>query len=135
MGLFDHFPYTNFHELNLTWILEHFCEFIKALDELQDWKTEHEKEYEELKQLYDDILAGNFPESIQNAFNEWMEKNALDIVGSLVKMVYFGINDDGYFVAYIPESWNDIIFGTTGLDDFPTGVDYGHLTLSFEIGG
>ena len=49
----------------------------------------------------------------------------------MVKQVYFGLTDTGYFVAYIPESWNDIIFGTSGLDDFPAGVDYGHLTLTY----
>ena len=42
---------------------------------------------------------------------------------------------DGYFVAYIPEGWDDIIFNTTGYDIAIAGMDYGHLTLSFEIGG
>lgn len=32
MGLFEHFPYTNFHGLNLDWILE-------KLKTLEDWKT------------------------------------------------------------------------------------------------
>ena len=33
MGLFDHFPYTNFHELNLAWILEMLKEIDKTMDE------------------------------------------------------------------------------------------------------
>lgn len=33
MGVFDHFPYTNFHELNLTWILEMIKDFDKTMDQ------------------------------------------------------------------------------------------------------
>lgn len=130
MGLFDHFPYTNFHELNLTWILEHFCEFIKAIDELQDWKTEHEKEYEELKKLYDDIVSGNFPPEMYKALHDWVVNNSTSIINSLIKTVFFGL-ENGYLVAYIPDSWSDLIFGTTGLDDFPDGYDFGHLTITY----
>ena len=33
MGLFDHFPYTNFHELNLDWILQMLQKIDKTMDE------------------------------------------------------------------------------------------------------
>lgn len=33
MGLFDHFPYTNFHELNLDWILKMLQQIDKTMDE------------------------------------------------------------------------------------------------------
>lgn len=130
MGLFDHFPYTNFHELNLSWILCHFNEFIKAIDNLEDWRTQHEKEYEELKKLYDDITSGNFPPGMYNELHQWVVHNSTSIINSLVKTVFFGL-EDGYLVAYIPDSWSDIIFGTTGLDDFPDGYDFGHLTITY----
>lgn len=135
MAFFNQYPYINLTDLNLDYVLKHLKEFMAKVSALEDWKTQHEAEYEELKSLYDAVMAGDFPPSIITAFEEWMERNALDLVGHLVKMVFFGLNDNGYFVAYIPENWEDIIFGTTGLDDFPEGVDYGHLTLSLEIGG
>lgn len=125
------YPYTDFQELNLDWFLKHFKEFMDDLEQLESWKTTHEQEYAELKAFQDQILAGNFPQSVQDAFKKWMKKNALDLVGELVKMVFFGLTDDGYFIAYIPEGWDEIQFGTTGLDDFPVGIDYGHLTLSY----
>lgn len=135
-GLFNNeYPYTDFHELNLSWVIKHIKEVMNRVSALEEWRIEHENEYQQLKDLYDAVMSGNFPPSIINAFNKWMRENALDLVGELVKMVFFGITQDGYFVAYIPESWEDIIFGTTGLDDFPQGIDYGHLTLSLEIGG
>ncbi len=130
MGLFDHFPYTNFHELNLEWILCHFKEFIKAIDDLEDWRAQHEKEYEELKGYYDNIINGTLTPALENGLKKWVVANLQNIIGEAIKTVLFGL-EDGYFVAYIPDSWSDIIFGTTGLDDFISGYDYGHLTLTY----
>ena len=121
----------DFHELNLSWVIERMRFILDALEKIDGWIEKHEEEYQELKDLYDAVMSGNFPPEIVRAFEDWMRRNALDLVGELVKMVFFGITTDGYFVAYIPESWEDIIFGTTGLDDFPAGVDFGHLTLSY----
>ena len=129
--MFNIFPYTDFHELNLDWIIAHFKEFIEEINSLKAWRSSHEAEYQELKQLYDNIVSGNFPDSMTQALERWVRQNGVDIIGELVKMVFFGITMDGYFVAYIPDSWDEITFGTSGLDDFPTGVDYGHLTLSY----
>lgn len=129
------FPHTHFYDDDLRELLRKIKCLIENVKDLNEWRATHEAEYQVLKDLYDDIMYGKFPPSIVKAFEDWMRKNALDLVGELVKMVFFGITDDGYFVAYIPESWEDIIFGTTGLDDFPTGFDYGHLTLSLRIGG
>lgn len=47
MGLFDHFPYTNFHELNLDWILKQYQELTAKVTELQDWMATHKTEYNE----------------------------------------------------------------------------------------
>ena len=132
---FNQYPYINENDLNLDYLLKHVKDLMSRVSGLEEWQLTHEAEYEELKLLYDQIISGNFPPSVVHAFEIWMQRNALNLVGELVKMVFFGITDDGYFVAYIPESWDDIIFGTTGYDDFPAGVDYGHLTLSYEIGG
>ena len=125
------FPYTDFHELNLDTFLAKFKEFIERLDSLDAWRSTHEAEYQELKQLYDDIVSGNFPDSMKAALENWVKRYGIDLIGELVKMVFFGITPDGYFIAYIPDSWDEITFGTTGLDDFPAGVEYGHLTLSY----
>ena len=125
------FPYTDFHELNLDTFILKFKEFIVRMDGLDEWRVTHEEEYQELKKLYDDILAGNFPESMVNSLKKWVEVNGVELIGEMIKTVFFGITDSGYFVAYIPDSWDEIQFGTTGLDDFPVSVDYGHLTLSY----
>ena len=59
-----------------------------------------------------------------------------EIINQYVKMVFFGLTDDGYFVAYIPDSWDDIIFSTSQYDDFTTlEPEYGHLILSVNVEG
>lgn len=125
------FPYTDFHELNFDTFITQFESFIKRLDSLESWKSEHEVEYQELYELYEQILSGNFPDSMIDALNNWMEANGADILSDFVKFVFFGITDDGYFIATIPSSWDDIIFGTTGYDEVVPGYSYGHLTLSY----
>lgn len=134
MSYFE-FPHTRTYDSDLGWLIKTVKALGEAVDAMEDWKTTHEEEYLQLKALYDAVMSGNFPPEITDAFTRWMQQNGLDLVGELVKMVFFGITDDGYFVAYIPEYWDDIIFNTTGYDISILGYDFGHLTLSFEIGG
>lgn len=47
MGLFDHFPYSNFHELNLTWILEKMKALSAEVATLNSWMATHKEEYQE----------------------------------------------------------------------------------------
>lgn len=130
--MFNIYPYINVNDLNLDWIIKHFKEFIDNLASLNEWRQTHESEYQELKEFMDRINAGELPEAVYEELRTWIETNAIDIIGSLVRSVYFGITDDGYFVAYIPESWDDIIFNTTGLDiNVPLQPEYGHLVLSY----
>lgn len=126
------YPYQNDEILNLDWVLEHVKKLIVQVDALESWKSTHEKEYQELKALYDALVSGNFPPKMEKALFEWTVKNSADIINELTKMVFFGITEDGYFVAYIPETWDDIIFNTTGLDiNVDLMPDYGHLVLSY----
>ena len=129
---FNHkYPYSDFHELNADWLISAYKDLIAEVDSLDSWKIEHEEEYEELKALYDVIISGNFPAAMYNALYNWVVQNSSSIIGSAVKMVLFNLTDDGHLVAYVPDSWADIIFGTTGLDTFPAGVEFGHLTIDY----
>lgn len=139
MGLLDifshNYPYTDFHELNLDWIIKHFNEFIEEINSLENWRTTHEHEYEELLHLYetvkndyDNIAGGNFPQSFYDAMELWWQENAVDLVGKFTRFVFFGLTLDGHFVAYIPENWRDIQFDTI-VD--PDSADYGKLTISY----
>lgn len=70
---------------------------------------------------------------VQNWINNFNTTYAEKIIAQYIAtMVFFGLTDSGYFVAYIPENWDTIHFGTTGLDiDAPIQPEYGHLVLLY----
>lgn len=71
--------------------------------------------------------------TVQNWINNFDTKYAEKIIAQYIAtMVFFGLTDSGYFVAYIPENWESIKFGTTGLDvDAPIQPEFGHLVLLY----
>ena len=71
--------------------------------------------------------------TVQNWINNFDTKYAEKIIAQYIAtMVFFGLTDSGYFVAYIPENWDNIQFGTTGVDtDAPIQPEYGHLVLLY----
>lgn len=125
------YPYTDFHEINLSWLLETVKDIIKEVDSLENWKVQHEAEYQELKAFEQALINGDFPPKMYDTLHQWVVDNTRSILGAAVKMVFFGLTDDGYFIAYIPEGWDDIIFNTAGLDIVVPDVDYGTLILSY----
>lgn len=130
--MFREYPYTNLTDLNLDYILRKMKEYVDGFEELTEWKETHEKEYEELKSYIDALNSGDFPESFAVSMRLWLERNAFDIIGQMIKNVWFGLTDSGYFVAYIPESWQDIVFNTTEYDIFTElQPQFGHLVLSY----
>lgn len=127
------FPHTHMYDSDLREILCKLKKLIPTVESLLKWKDDFEDEYNEFLKFISDIESGNLPDGFEEAINNWMARNAIDLVGNLVNMVIFNITDDGYFVAYIPESWDEIQFGTTGLDvTTDLQPDYGHLVLSYE---
>lgn len=131
MSFFE-FPNTRTYDDDLGWLIASMKKCIDAIKQIDNWEETHKRQYEELKKLYDDVMAGKFPPSVTAAFNKWMRENALDLVGNLVNMVFFGLTDSGYFVAYIPESWRDLVFKTTGWDLYTElQPEYGHLIIEY----
>ena len=49
----------------------------------------------------------------------------------LATMIFVEISDAGYFIYYIPDSWDNIQFETSGLDVELPDVEYGRLILSY----
>lgn len=130
--MFNVYPYLNENDLNLDWIIKHFKEFIDQIASLNDWRTTHEQEYAQLKAFMDSINAGNLPPEVYNKLRQWFFDNAFDLVGEMVKHVYFGLTNDGYFMVTIPEMWRELIFKTTGWDyTNPLQPEYGHLCLLY----
>ena len=47
MQFLNKYPYTDFHELNLDWLLKNYQAIIDEINEINTWVTQHQIEYEE----------------------------------------------------------------------------------------
>lgn len=106
---------------------EVLCKVVKYINDLIDSDREIIAEIDALKKDMKIVMEwiDNFDDNARAVMEEIIEKY-------IVTMVFFGITDDGYFVAYIPESWDDITFYTTELDIFlEIQPEYGHLVLAY----
>lgn len=130
MSFFE-FPHTRTYDSDLGWLIKDYKNLDEAIKALNQWKEDTQPTIDDFKSLYNAIVSGNLPEGMIIGMMQWLEQNALDVLGKVIKMVLFSLTDDGYLMIYIPDSWDDITFGTTGLDTFPSGIDYGHLTLTY----
>ena len=56
---FNKYPYTDFHELNLYWLLEHYSDLVDQLNEINSWISQHKIDYDkaitELNRLSNEI--------------------------------------------------------------------------------
>ena len=128
MSFFE-FPHTRTYDSDLGWLIRCCKTVEEALDALNQWKEEVDPTIEDLKKLYDDMMSGNLPPAIQEGISRWLMENAIDLMGELIKNVYFGLTNDGYFCAFIPQSWNWVTFST--VEDGDSEL-YGHLVLMYD---
>lgn len=126
------YPYTNMSDTNLDWVITTLKTLERDVATYVGWKEEHEQEYLELKKIIDDFNDGKFTDEFIGTLKSWIVNNVNDLISYAIKNVWFGLSDSGYFVAYIPDSWNDIIFNTIGYDvDVEDSANYGRLCLSY----
>ena len=98
-------------------VVDKLNEMISSLNELSDTVADIKAVIAELEEWIKNVDT--------TYISEWIAEH-------LANMIFVEINDAGYFVIYIPGSWQDITFNTSGWDivlDPPR--DYGHLVLSY----
>lgn len=125
MGLWDSMPYVNFHEMNLDWVLLAIENLNERLEKVEDQDNETVKKLREDVDKLQEWVAGFDYENLEKTVREM-------VAGNLVTGVYFGLTDSGYFAAYVPKAWAEILFKTTGLD-FETELqkEYGHIVVLY----
>lgn len=106
---------------------EVLCKVVKYINDLIDQDKIFAQEIEQLKQELEQVQ-----EWIDNFEWDKLEKIIKEYIETFIAtMIFVEINNDGYFVYFIPETWEDITFNTTELDIVIPDVDYGHLVLSY----
>lgn len=82
-----------------------------------------------LKEEIQNIKDGGLLDYYEKQIYQWIQDNMERLIKQAVQFVYFGLTDDGYFCAYIPESWSEITFDTGAVFG---RSDYGRLILKMQ---
>lgn len=85
---------------------------------------------EALEREFETFKQSGFIDYYAAQIQAWINQNMERLISASIKQVYFGLTENGYFVAYIPNSWDDIIFDTGmvyGQDE------YGRLILRWDV--
>lgn len=87
---------------------------------------------EELQALFQKFQESGFEDYYKKQLEEWFNKNAFEIYKLIARQVFFGLTSDGYFCAYVPESWGEIEFDTGAVFGKES---YGRLILRYDSSG
>lgn len=85
---------------------------------------------DELQAQFDKFQESGFDDYYREQIEQWVHDNLGSIFETYSRGVYFGLNMEGRFVAYVPESWSDVYFDT-GADY--TLDTYGRLILRMDV--
>ena len=112
---------SHMYEYDLCWLVS----------QIKNLKTLVNSNSEEIKKINQTINAINswIDQFSESNFKQWI----IETVNSYIAtMIFVEISDAGYIVYYIPETWNEITFNTTGLDIIiPEYPEYGRLVLTY----
>ncbi len=109
-------------------------------NQIDTFKEETQNKFDEFKaetQNKVDVFKAEVENQFEELVNGTWIQGTIPYLEELLKQyipvaIFFEINNDGYFVANIPETWDEIQFNTTGYD-YPeiNSVGYGHLIMSY----
>lgn len=112
------------------------CYLIQQLIDEMDSKDEQVEQntadIAELKNLFNKFIDSGFEDYYEDLLEKWIVDNSVFIYSTFAKQVFFGLTDDGYFCAYVPDSWSDVKFDTGMVFGNNT---YGRLILRYEVDG
>ena len=131
MAFFE-FPHTRTYDSDLGWLISKVNSYDDVINELNAWIAENDPKIEDLEAFKAALESGNLPPGVQQGIETWLTLHGAEIIKAVIKNVWFGLTNAGYFVAYVPDSWSDITFKTTGLDIILALMpEYGHLVLQY----
>lgn len=84
---------------------------------------------EKLESDFEKFMESGFDDYYREQIEAWINEHFAEIVSFGLRQVFFGLTDDGYFCAYVPNSWDEIEFDTGAVFG---RSDYGRLILRFE---
>lgn len=122
MGLFDQFPYTNFHELNLDWIVEQMRRQKDYVDKIDDHVEEVDKHVTEVDRHVTEV--NNNVLNVDKHIDAKVAESTAKVVPPLVKSTVEQMSEDGKLLAN--SVFNVVLHGAdnTGVNDASTAIQY-----------
>lgn len=107
---------------------ENICKMVAKLNEVIDVTNKQEQQFDDVYQIAQDLQnqVTEFIAKYEDFLNTGALPTIMEALEKFVKQIFFGLTDDGYFCAYIPDSWDDITFFTESNFGNP---NYGRLQL------
>jgi len=102
-------------------------ELVSANNYLQGWQDEQDRVIAELAQEVEDFINGGYRQDFDRFAQAWLQENIEEAIALGTHMVFFALDDSGYFKAVIPQKWA-FTFGTIVDYDDP---NYGSLTITY----
>ena len=107
--------------------LHKLCDYANMLGE--NINIDHEL-IQELQDAFTQFMESGFDDYYKAQLTAWLDSHMQEIIKSIIGHVFFGLTNDGYFCAYIPDGWQDIIFDTGMVFN---RSDYGRLILKMNV--
>jgi len=111
------------------------CDMLDRLicysDYLGDKVEINKEDIEALKAEFLEFKEHGFEDYYLEQIEAWVYANMPQIIGMAMKMVFFGCTEDGHFTAYLPESWEPIVFDAGY--DYSDKNTYGRLILEMYV--
>lgn len=131
MSFFE-FPHTRTYDGDLGWLIKHVSGYDEVITALNEWIETNTPRLEDLEAFMNALNNGELPEGVKKGIYDWCSINLIDLVASTLVAVSFEITQDGHFVAYYADSWDELTFNTTEYDIYiEDQPEYGHLVLSY----
>ena len=106
-------------------VCKEIARIVAYLDEVGATVDQIEERVEKLLQDF----ADDFDDYYKAQIEDWLNENLENLITDHMRFVWFGLTDDGYFVAYVPSNWDNLQFDTGY--DYSDQTTYGHLMLNY----
>lgn len=103
--------------------LAHYASYLAEL------LGKNNEDIQELRDYVNEFLTSGFDDALAEKIAKWVDEHLQFIFTHTIRQVYFGLTQDGHFVAYVPDSWSDIVFDTGADYNLDT---YGRLILRWD---
>lgn len=104
--------------------LHKLCEYANMLGE--NINIDHDL-INELQTAFEKFMESGFDDYYKEQVQAWIDEHLNDVLRWITGHVFFGLTEDGYFCAYIPETWQ-FVFDT--IVDYQS-ENYGRLVIKY----